>query len=167
MPALNGQNCKVKVATVVESKAMSCGAVLFTCGAEGHRYLQGYLNRDKERTVRVRTIGEKGFLTIKGISKGPVRAEYEYEIPHGDARRMLRELCEPPLIDKRRYRIPYENAVWEVDVFSGENRGLILAEIELDDENQSLAMPPWVGEEVTGDPRYHNSNLVTHPFTKW
>lgn len=135
--------------------------------ARGLRYLQGYLSRDKERTIRVRTIGDKGFLTIKGISRGLVRTEYEYEIPYDDAREMLRELCEEPLIDKQRYRISYRDLIWEVDEFSGENQGLIFAEVELDDENQSLLKPPWIGKEVTGDPRYFNSNLVKHPFSKW
>ena len=131
------------------------------------RHLQGYLTRDKERTVRIRAIGDRGFVTIKGISRGPVRAEYDYEIPYRDAREMLRELCEGPLIDKERFRIPYANLIWEVDVFAGENQGLIFAEVELDDENQTVRKPPWIGKEVTDDPRYFNSNLVVHPFSKW
>jgi adenylate cyclase len=135
--------------------------------AKGVRYLQGYLCRDKERTVRIRIIEDRGFLTIKGVSRGPTRQEYEYEIPCDDAREMLAALCEGPLIDKQRYRVPYKDVVWEIDVFAGENRGLILAEVELNDENQSLAKPSWIGEEVTGNPRYYNSNLVVHPFTKW
>lgn len=135
--------------------------------ALGIRYLQGYLNRDTNRIVRVRIIGDKGFLTVKGISRGPVRAEYEYEIPYDDARKMLRDLCERPLIDKERFRIPYENLIWEVDVFTDKNQGLILAEVELDDEDQTVIKPPWIGKEVTEDPKYSNSNLVGSPFSEW
>ena len=134
---------------------------------KGTRCVQGYLSRDKERTVRVRTMGGEGFLTVKGITLGPARAEYEYEIPYEDAREMLVELCRKPLIDKIRYHVRYRGAVWEVDEFTGENRDLILAEIELQSVNQIPKRPPWVGQEVTGNPRYFNTNLVVHPFGKW
>lgn len=133
----------------------------------GKPYRQGYLSTVKERTVRVRTAGEKAFLTVKGVSSGAARSEYEYEIPTADANEMLDRLCERPLIEKTRYRIPYENLRWEVDEFAGENRGLIVAEVELKDENEHFARPPWVGREVTDDPRYYNVNLVAHPFSKW
>ena len=135
--------------------------------ADGLDYRQGYLSTTKERTVRVRTIGEQGFLTIKGITVGASRAEYEYEIPVADAHEMLDELCLRPLIEKRRYRIPYEGAVWELDEFFGENLGLILAEVELESEDQTIEVPSWIGEEVTGDPRYFNANLVQNPYTTW
>jgi CYTH domain-containing protein len=121
----------------------------------------------KERTVRVRTAGEKGFLTIKGISVGATRSEYEYEIPVSDANEMLDRLCERPLIEKIRYRVPHAGLVWEIDEFEGENRGLIIAEVELKDERQSVTLPGWVGREVTGDSRYFNANLVAKPFTTW
>ncbi len=135
--------------------------------AAGKRYRQGYLSTVKERTVRVRTAGEKGFLTIKGITVGASRPEYEYEIPVGDADEMLDGLCEKPLIEKTRYRIPDAGLTWEVDEFEGDNAGLITAEVELKDENQSVSLPAWIGQEVTGDPRYFNANLVAKPFTKW
>jgi len=135
--------------------------------AKGTSYRQGYLNSIKERTVRVRTIADKGYLTVKGITTGATRSEYEYEIPAAEADAMLTELCEKPLIEKNRYKIPIENHVWEIDEFFGENRGLVVAEVELTSEDQAFQKPKWIGEEVTGDPRYFNSNLIKHPFTKW
>ena len=135
--------------------------------AKGTHYRQGYLSTVKERTVRVRTIDDKGFLTIKGITIGATRAEYEYEIPVGDANAMLDNLCERPFIEKTRYKIEYQGFTWELDEFEGENQGLILAEIELSAEDQNFTLPAWIGEEVTGDPRYFNSNLIKKPFTTW
>ena len=135
--------------------------------AKAMRYRQGYLNSVKERTVRVRTVGNKGFLTIKGITIGASRAEYEYPIPVSDAEAMLNDLCEKPLIEKNRYKIKDRSLTWEVDEFFGENRGLIVAEVELESESQAYEKPGWVGEEVTGDPRYFNANLIKHPYTKW
>lgn len=136
-------------------------------GSSGTPYRQGYLNSAKERTVRVRTAGDKAFITVKGANTGATRSEYEYEIPVADANEMLDHLCERPLIEKTRYRISYENVVWELDEFAGDNRGLIVAEIELKDENEQFSPPPWLGREVTDDPRYYNVNLVSHPFSKW
>lgn len=135
--------------------------------AQGVDYRQGYLSTVKERTVRVRTVGDSGFLTIKGISTGASRIEYEYEVPVDDAHEMLDELCERPLIEKRRFKIPYAGLIWEIDEFFGENGGLIVAEVELEEENQLIDIPSWIGEEVTGDPRYFNSSLVSKPFSTW
>ena len=135
--------------------------------AKGTAYRQGYLNSQKERTVRVRTIDDKGFLTIKGISVGATRMEFEYEIPVEDARVLLDELCEKPLIEKNRYKIDYAGFTWEVDEFFGENQGLVVAEIELASEDQQFEKPDWVGEEVSGDPRYFNSNLIKEPYSRW
>jgi len=134
---------------------------------KGKRYGQGYLNSAKERTVRVRTVGDKGYLTVKGIAAGATRTEYEYEIPVADAAAMLTDLCQQPIIEKDRYKIIVSGSVWEVDEFLGENLGLIVAEIELESEEQAFEKPVWVGEEVTGDPKYFNSNLVLTPYTKW
>jgi len=136
-------------------------------GAKGKHYRQGYLSTVKERTVRVRTAGDKGYITVKGITKGASRSEFEYEIPSADANEMLDNLCERPLIEKTRYRIPQGGITWEVDEFAGENKGLIVAEVELKDENQKVGLPGWIGEEVTKDPRYFNANLVAKPYTKW
>lgn len=133
----------------------------------GVLYRQGYLCGVKERTVRVRVAGEKAFLTIKGLTVGAARAEYEYEIPVTDAQAMLDHLAEKPLIEKIRHKIPYGGLTWEVDEFLGDNAGLIVAEVELTGEEQSFSKPHWVGEEVSDDPRYFNSNLARHPFRQW
>ena len=130
------------------------------------KYRQGYLSTVKERTVRVRTIEDKGYITIKGISIGASRMEFEYEIPRQDADALL-DICEKPLIEKNRYKVENGGFVWEVDEFFGENQGLIVAELELENEDQYFPRPGWIGEEVTGDPRYFNSNLVKNPYTKW
>jgi len=135
--------------------------------AKGTAYRQGYLSTVKERTVRVRTIGAEGFLTIKGVTKGATRAEYEYPVPASDANEILTNLCEKPLIEKNRYKIAHAGLVWEVDEFFGDNLGLIVAEVELTSESQTFEKPTWVGDEVTGDPRYFNSNLTKKPFTTW
>lgn len=135
--------------------------------AKGTMYRQGYLNSAKERTVRIRTVGDKAFLTIKGITVGATRVEYEYEISFDECNAMLDDLAEKPIIEKKRYKVPMGEFVWEIDEFFGENKGLTVAEIELKSEDQKFDKPAWVGEEVTGDPRYFNSNLIKHPFTKW
>jgi len=133
----------------------------------GTKYCQGYLNSAKERTVRVRTIKNKGYLTIKGITIDASRLEFEYEIPIKEADEMLHKLCEKPLIEKNRYKIEHGDLVWEIDEFFGKNEGLVVAEVELQSVNQKIERPEWLGEEVTGDPRYFNSNLIQNPFTKW
>jgi adenylate cyclase len=135
--------------------------------AAGIRYRQGYLSSAKERTVRVRTAGDAAFLTIKGLATGATRAEYEYAIPLEDGNEMLDTLAEQPLIEKVRYTIAHGNAVWEIDEFLGENQGLVVAEVELSSEDQPFDRPEWLGEEVTGDPRYYNSSLVAHPYSRW
>lgn len=135
--------------------------------AEGVRYRQGYLNSVKERVVRVRTIGDRGYLTVKGLTVGASRLEFEYEIPVRDAEQMLDELCERSLIEKDRYKVQHAGLVWETDEFFGENQGLVVCEVELESEDQEFERPEWLGEEVTGDPRYFNSNLIKHPYTRW
>ena len=135
--------------------------------AEGVSYRQGYLNSQKERTVRIRTVGEKAYLTVKGSTRGVTRTEFEYEIPYEDCLAMLEELAEKPIIEKKRYRIPAGSYVWEVDEFFGVNEGLILAEIELRSEDAVFEKPDWIGEEVSGDPRYFNSSLVANPYSVW
>jgi CYTH domain-containing protein len=135
--------------------------------ATGKTYRQGYLSTVKERTVRVRTIDDKGFLTIKGISRGVSRSEFEYEIPAEEANQLLDELCERPLIEKRRHTIPAGRHTWEVDEFFGENEGLIVAEIELASESEAFLRPSWIGEEVSSDPRYFNANLIRNPYKNW
>ena len=128
---------------------------------------QGYLSSNPERTVRVRTEGDQGTLTIKGKSAGATRGEWEYPIPLMDANELLERLCEQPLIEKYRRRIAFAGNVWEVDEFLGANQGLMFAEIELDSEQQQFDKPDWIGAEVTHDRRYFNSNLIQHPFSSW
>lgn len=134
---------------------------------KGMPYRQGYLSTVAERSVRVRLIRDKGYLTIKGATIGATRAEYEYEIPADEASEMLDNLCEPPLIEKTRYRVEFQGLVWEIDEFDGENAGLIIAEVELEKEDQAIILPDWAGSEVTGDPRYYNANLIANPFSRW
>ncbi len=114
----------------------------------------------------MRIIEDKAYLTIKGIAVGASRLEFEYEVPYKDAAELL-EICEKPLIEKRRYRVREGGFVWEVDEFFGENEGLIVAELELESEDQAFHKPDWVGDEVTGDTRYFNSNLIRNPYTNW
>lgn len=130
-------------------------------------YRQGYLSSHPDRTVRVRTDGRKAKLTIKGLTRGATRDEFEYDVPLADAEAMLDRLCERPLIEKTRYLVPHDGRTWEIDVFEGENLGLVVAEVELDSEHQSVTLPPWVGREVTDDPRYFNANLIKNPFKNW
>ena len=134
--------------------------------ADGVPYRQGYLNRDKQRTVRVRLAGEQAFLTIKGVSTGATRVEFEYEIPVGEAAQLL-SLCDGPLIEKTRHRIPLGAHVWEVDEFHGDNTGLVVAEIELGSEDEAFVRPSWLGEEVTQLRRYYNNALASHPYSRW
>lgn len=134
--------------------------------ADGMRLIQGYLNRDKARTVRVRVAGEQAFLTIKGPTHGASRAEFEYEIPLAEAESLLL-LCDGPVIEKFRHIIEHRGFTWEVDEFFGDNAGLVVAEIELNGEDQIFDRPQWVGKEVTEDPRYFNSSLAAHPYRLW
>lgn len=127
---------------------------------------QGYLNLAPERTVRVRVKEDEAFITIKGKSIGITRAEFEYEIPVKEAEQLL-ELCEGVIILKTRHEVVFEHKLWEVDVFEGENTGLIMAEIELTAEEENFKTPAWVGKEVSTDSRYYNSNLVKNPFANW
>ena len=133
-----------------------------------NRIVQGYLNSDPSRTVRVRIKGKKGFLTIKGKgnASGTTRFEWEKEIAVAEAELLL-QLCEKGIIDKIRYEIPVGKHTFEVDVFSGENQGLIIAEVELSSENEFFEKPHWLGMEVTGDKRYYNSYLSENPFATW
>lgn len=133
----------------------------------GIHFKQGYLNSQKERVVRVRIEGEKAKLTIKGVTQGVTRSEFEYAIPTEDAAILLDNLCEQPLIDKHRHKEMHGGKLWEIDVFHGDNEGLIVAEIELATEDEKYELPTWVVEEVSSDPRYFNSNLLSNPYCKW
>ncbi len=132
----------------------------------GMSITQGYLLREPKRTVRIRIAGIQGFLTIKGETHGAARLEYEYEIPAEEARELL-ALCPPPLVEKTRYVEVFAGKRWEVDVFHGENGGLVIAEIELESEDEAFALPAWVGVEVTGETRYYNAALIAYPYRLW
>lgn len=128
------------------------------------RITQGYLNTDPDRTVRVRVRDQTGVLTIKGRPRQLVRSEFEYEIPVGEADRMLEELCEGSLVDKTRHEVVVGDHIWEVDEFHGANEGLMVAEVELSDPDEDFELPGWVGEEVTGRDRYYNASLAQRPY---
>ena len=135
--------------------------------ADGVFLCQGYLAAGPECAVRVRIAGDKAWIGVKGRTSGATRQEFEYPVPIGDAREMIETLAERPLIEKTRHVIPFAGHIWEVDEFSGENKGLIIAEIELENEDEPFEKPAWIGREVTGDPRYYNANLVRNPFRLW
>lgn len=132
---------------------------------EGRVCRQGYLVSDRKRTVRVRIMGDQGYLTVKGATDGISRMEFEYEIDRPDAAYMLM-LCET-VVEKTRHLIEHQGMTWELDVFGGANAGLAMAEIELESESQTFDLPDWAGEEVSGDPRYYNANLARHPLSAW
>ena len=135
-------------------------------GAASSEFSQGYLSQDPERSVRVRIAGDQAFLTIKGMSKGISRQEFEYPIPADDARQLL-SLCLPAIISKTRYIVETKGHRWEVDEFHGDNQALVIAEVELDSASETIELPPWVGEEVSDDPRYYNVSLAKSPYREW
>jgi len=152
------------MATEIERKFLVIGNSWKTdCGIQ---VSQGYLNLDKNRTVRVRLAGATAFLTIKGMTTGATRPEFEYQITAVDAQEMLK-LCVGHLIEKTRHKVSYAGMNWEIDEFHGANAGLVVAEIELQSEDQSFAKPAWLGPEVTQDSRYFNSSLAVSPFSHW
>jgi len=131
------------------------------------RYRQGYINTNVQNVVRVRIAGDKAFLTIKSLINQRSRLEYEYEIPIADAEGILGTICRRPIIEKNRYEIKFGSDIWVVDEFFANNHGLVVAEIELDSEDQEIKLPDWIGAEVTDDPRYLNANLIDHPYNTW
>lgn len=133
---------------------------------EGVSYRQGYLLTGEDMTIRVRVAGTQGFLTIKGKREGFSRTEFEYPIPAGEAEDLLR-ISGKALVEKRRHIVIHEGRRWEVDDFEGENKGLLMAEIELDDPGEAFILPAWIDREVTFDERYYNAYLAQHPFREW
>jgi adenylate cyclase len=136
-------------------------------GAKGVPYRQGYLAVGPPVAVRVRIAGGKALLNVKRATLDISRDEFEYQIPLEDAEAMLDGLCEGLLIEKMRYKVIYAGVLWEIDVFEGANEGLVVAEIELSDPEQHFEHPPWLGEEVSGDPRYLNTSLSRFPYSQW
>jgi adenylate cyclase len=133
----------------------------------GTRFRQGYLIGAERASVRVRIEGDRANLNIKSATLGIHRQEYEYPIPLGEAEELLDTLCEQPQIIKTRYLVPYGEHTWEIDLFDGDNAGLIVAEVELEAEDETFERPPWLGDEVSGDTRYYNVCLVNHPYKDW
>lgn len=154
------------MATEIERKFLITGDAWRGRGTSSV-FRQGYLSTVKERTVRVRVAGDQGSITIKGITIGATRTEFEYPIPFTDADAMLDELCEQPIIEKTRHVVEFDGTIWEIDEFAGVNEGLIVAEVELDSADQEFTLPRWIGDEVTDDPRYFNANLIAHPYSEW
>ena len=134
---------------------------------DGTLIRQGYMINRKNMVVRVRLSGDQGFLTIKGATCNASRKEFEYPVPKQDAREMLLLFCKEPLIEKIRYQIQFKGFEWVIDQFSGDNQGLVVAEIELDSIDQPFEKPDWIGKEVTHDPKYFNSNLIEKPYSTW
>jgi adenylate cyclase len=152
----------------IERKFLVAGES-WRAGAHGVLYRQGYLGAGDRAacTVRVRVAGERAWLTIKGPSAGGARDEYEYPVPVADAEEMLSRLCTGGRVEKLRHRVPYAGRTWEVDEFTGENAPLVVAEVELDSVDAEVSLPPWVGREVTEDPRYTNAALALRPYSRW
>lgn len=134
--------------------------------AKGLHVRQGYLCKNSSCTVRIRTMNGQGFLTVKGKSTGISRQEFEYEVPQAEAEELML-LCSGAIVEKMRYFVSYEGKTWELDVFKGDNEGLVVAEIELKSEEENFAIPAWAGEDVSHDKRYTNSSLSQHPFKSW
>lgn len=155
------------MAKEIERKFLVKESIIETLKSASSSYCsQTYLSSDEEKVVRVRVLGNKGFITIKSKVVGISRHEFEYEIPLDDAKQMI-DLFGFKVIEKTRYLIPVNNHTWEVDVFEGQNKGLIIAEIELESEEEEFAIPNWVSEEVTGDVKYYNNNLQNLPYSSW
>lgn len=133
---------------------------------QGHHLIQGYLFNQKEKSLRVRIKDDRGYITIKSGTDCLTRSEFEYEIPLKDAKEMIL-LCGNNLIDKHRYLVPHKQHIWEIDIFHGDNQGLIIAEIELKHPDENFILPPWIDREVTQDPRYINASLVQLPYSQW
>lgn len=146
--------------TEIERKFLVIGDDWREKAGPGQHLRQGYLTRNSTTSVRIRCAVDEAFLTIKGESLGPARAEFEYEIPVAEAEEMLRTLCAGPPLEKTRYRVEHGALTWEVDVFAGRYAGLVLAEVELTEATQPVDCPSWVGAEVTNDPRYRNAALA-------
>lgn len=128
---------------------------------------QGYIKTIDNTVVRVRVKGTKGFITIKGENVGASRLEFEYEISLEEANEMLEKVCSKPIIDKTRYEIKHDKHLWEIDVFYGDNVGLVVAEVEIQSEDEEVLLPSWIKEEVTGDIRYYNNQLMETPYKDW
>jgi adenylate cyclase len=154
------------VATEIERKFLVTGDQ-WRAVSTGETICQGYVCADHQQSVRVRVAGSKAFLTLKKAGNGFSRLEFEYDIPLADAQEMLATMCGGRLVEKIRYTLVESDREWVVDVFGGENAGLVVAEVELDSEDQHVELPSWAGREVTNEPCYLNTNLLKRPYTSW
>jgi adenylate cyclase len=155
------------MATEIERKYLIANDGWRDQADEGIQITQGYMGGNDKSSIRIRINGDSANLNIKSKTLGMQRSEYEYAIPLEDAREILATLCDRPYIDKKRFHVVHEGHRWEVDVFAGENEGLIVAELELNSPDEAFTLPDWIGKEVTEDPRYYNICLVTHPYKDW
>ncbi len=155
------------MAQEIEHKFLICNDSWRSQVHKSIKYKQGYMVSDHKRSVRIRISDNMAWINFKSAVVGTSRNEFEYEIPLQDGIDMLKQLCQQPILEKTRYFVHHEQHLWEIDVFEGDNQGLIVAEIELNDINESFAIPDWAGQEVTHDLRYYNNSLCTTPFNKW
>lgn len=155
------------MATEIERKFLVTGNGWREHIQSKQHYIQGYFTTHEACSIRIRVTGKKARLNIKSATLGITRSEYDYPIPAKDAEEMLHSLCKKPLLEKTRYFVRHENHLWEIDVFHGDNEGLVIAEIELQSGEEEFARPEWVGKEVSDDPRYYNTCLVDNPWKNW
>ncbi len=155
------------MATEIERKFLVINDQWRAQAVRSESYQQGYLNTAERCSVRIRIAGEHAFLNIKSATLGIRRLEFEYSIPVADARQMMQQFCRDRSLSKRRYFVPCGRHTWEIDVFEGANAGLVVAEIELGDEQEPFTRPSWLGDEVSDDPRYYNVCLIEKPYSQW
>ncbi len=155
------------MATEIEHKFLLTGDGWKAHIVRSEQYKQGYLANNDRCSVRVRIAGDQAWLNIKSATLGTCRSEFDYPVPADDAEQILETLCARPFIEKTRYFVAHAGHLWEIDVFAGDNEGLMVAEIELSSEGEDFVRPEWVGEDVSHDRRYYNSALVEHPYREW
>jgi adenylate cyclase len=155
------------MATEIEHKFLITNDKWRDNADEGTYLVQGYMGSNEKSSIRIRINGDSANLNIKSKTIGIQRSEYDYPIPVGEAKEILESLCEKPFIEKTRFQVMHDGHEWEIDVFAGDNEGLIVAEIELNSTDEEFSRPDWVGEDVSDDPRYYNICLVTHPYKDW
>jgi adenylate cyclase len=155
------------VATEIERKFLVQDDSWRDLSTNSKRIIQGYLANTERGSIRIRVAGEDASLNIKSMTLGVTRSEYDYTIPADDARAMLETLCIQPLIEKTRYYVKHGGHTWEIDDFAGANAGLVVAELELQSHDEAFERPPWLGIEVSDDPRYYNVCLTEHPYSSW
>lgn len=155
------------MATEIEHKFLIVNDNWRNDADEGIYMVQGYMGSNEKSSIRIRINGDSANLNIKSKTIGIQRSEFDYPIPFDEAKEILESLCDKPFIEKTRFHVKHDEHDWEVDVFAGENEGLIVAEIELNSAEEQFTCPDWVGENVSDDPRYYNICLVTHPYKDW